>query len=81
MLPAELSSRIELTAHDFFTEQTVTADLYIARFILHNYSDKDATKILRSLLPVLKNGSKILIIDAIMPPPKTLPLPAEEAVR
>jgi hypothetical protein len=30
---------------------------------LHNYSDKYASKILRSLIPAIKNGARILVND------------------
>ncbi|KAG9231340.1 O-methyltransferase-domain-containing protein [Amylocarpus encephaloides] len=60
----DLASRIEFQAHDFFTEQPVQgADIYLFRWIFHNYSDKYATKILRSLIPAFKKGSKVLIND------------------
>ena len=48
-------------AHDFFTPQTVLADVYIYRFIFHNYSDEKAVDILKAAIPALKPGSRILI--------------------
>ncbi|CAG8948659.1 hypothetical protein HYFRA_00001779 [Hymenoscyphus fraxineus] len=64
--------RLSFMAHDFFHEQPVKgADVYLLRWILHDWSDKYAVKILRSLTPALKKGSRILISDLCLPPPCT----------
>ncbi|KAM5346560.1 hypothetical protein ACJ41O_009565 [Fusarium nematophilum] len=60
----DLSRRITLQAHDFFTEQPVKgADVYYFRWIIHNYSTPYAIKILRGLIPALKPGARIVIND------------------
>ncbi|CAI4211359.1 unnamed protein product [Parascedosporium putredinis] len=60
----QVAERIELVAHDFFTEQVAKdADVFYFRWIFHNYSDPYAIKILRSLIPALKPGAKIVIND------------------
>ncbi|KAI1082601.1 putative O-methyltransferase [Whalleya microplaca] len=64
-----LQSRITFEEYDFFTPQPVSADIYIYRHILHDWSDADSTKILSSLLPALKPGARILISEAIIPEP------------
>lgn len=67
-LEGELRNRITFQAHDFFTPQPVkSADVYLLRWIMHNYSDKYASLILRSLIPALKHGSRILINDNCLP--------------
>lgn len=64
ILPEELQGRITFMAHDFFTPQPVKgADVYLFRFILHNWSDKYSISILRNLLPAMKDGSRILIYE------------------
>ncbi|KAJ2903350.1 O-methyltransferase [Zalerion maritima] len=61
---SQVAERIELQAHDFFTEQKVKdADVYFFRWIMHNYSTPYAVKILKNLVPALKPGAKILIND------------------
>ena len=61
---AQVAERIELVAHDFFTEQvTKDADVYYLRWIIHNYSTPYAVKILKNLIPALKPGAKIVIND------------------
>ena len=81
-LPAHLRDRISFMAHDFFTEQPVKgADVYYFRWIFHDWSDKYCTKILRSLIPALKVGARIIISEIIVPPPGAIPLYREWLVR
>ncbi|KAL8722885.1 MAG: hypothetical protein Q9225_000718 [Loekoesia sp. 1 TL-2023] len=68
LLPEQLKGRVKFMAHDFFTEQPVReADVYFFRFILHNWSDKYCVQILRNLLPAMKEGSKIVIYEFLLP--------------
>ena len=63
-LPKELQSRIEFMAHDFFQPQPVKgADVYLFRFIMHNWADKYAARILQALIPAFKDGSRVLIYE------------------
>jgi len=60
-------------AHDFITEQPVRgADVYLLRWILHNWSDKYSTQILRNLVPALKPGAKVVICDNVLLAPGLL---------
>jgi len=64
LLPAALKGQVRFMGHDFFTEQPIkNADVYFFRFILHNWSDKYAEKILRNLIPAMKPGSKVVIYE------------------
>lgn len=65
-LPPEFKGRIEFVANDFFFEQTIKdADVYFLHWVLHNWSDKYAIKILQALVPALKKGTKILVYDVV----------------
>lgn len=67
-LPEDLKERITFQGHDFFTPQTIVgADIYFFRWILHNWSDKYAIKILQNLASALRPNSLILICDDMMP--------------
>ena len=80
--PAELGNRFSFAEHDFFTQQSVKgADVYLLRWILHDWSDKYAIKILRALIPGLKSGSKIVLQEHILPEPGTIPLNLERHLR
>ncbi|KAI1846473.1 hypothetical protein JX266_007370 [Neoarthrinium moseri] len=66
-LPAALHGQVSFMAHDFFTEQTVSADVYYFKSIFHNWADKYCIKILQSLVPALRPGAKIVIHERILP--------------
>lgn len=65
----EADLNVKFMAHSFFDEQPVRhADVYLLRWILHNWPENHCIKILRALIPALKQGSKIVIMDFVMPP-------------
>ncbi|KAI1123316.1 S-adenosyl-L-methionine-dependent methyltransferase [Nemania abortiva] len=66
-LPADLRDRVTFMAHDFFTPQPVSADVYYFRSIFHNWADKYCIKILQNLVPALKLGARIIIHERILP--------------
>ena len=67
-IPPDLSTRLTYMQHDFFNEQPVKgADVYMFRWILHNWSDKYAAEILRNLIPALKPGSRVLVSEICLP--------------
>ena len=68
LLPESLKGRVTFMPHDFFNEQPVkNADVYFFRFILHNWSDGYCIQILRNLIPAMKNGSKVVIYEFLIP--------------
>lgn len=70
----ELGDRVTFMVHDFFKEQPVKgAEVYLFRWILHDWSDKYAIKILQALVPALRIGSRVLIMEAILPDPEEVP--------
>jgi hypothetical protein len=73
---------VSFMAHDFFKEQPVKgAEVYLYRWTLHNWPDKYCVKILKALVPALKKGARILIMDMVMPPPGVLPNNVERKLR
>ncbi|EON63934.1 hypothetical protein W97_03162 [Coniosporium apollinis CBS 100218] len=72
-IPESLRDKIKFVAHDFLTEQPVKdADVYLFRWIFHNWSDKYAVEILRNHIPALKKGAKIIVNDGVLPEPGVL---------
>ena len=63
--PTDLRDRVSFQAHDFFNPQTVQADIYMIKLILHDWPDAESVKILRGLTPALRPGSKVLFIDYV----------------
>lgn len=81
-MPEDVKARISGMEHDFLTPQPVKgADIYLFRWILHDWSDKYCVKILQSLIPALKKGAKIIINDICIPPPGMLGIAADRALR
>ncbi|KAL4864601.1 hypothetical protein BDV12DRAFT_188772 [Aspergillus spectabilis] len=63
-----LHGRVQFQVHDFFEEQPAHgADVYLLRFILHDWSDKYVMMILRALVPALRPGKKVVINDRVLP--------------
>jgi hypothetical protein len=81
-LPSEFADRITFMTHDFFTPQPVKgAEVYFFRAVFHDWSDKYCMKILQNLVPALKKGARIIIVDPFTPDPLTMPLWSERQAR
>ncbi|KAH7153612.1 S-adenosyl-L-methionine-dependent methyltransferase [Dactylonectria macrodidyma] len=80
-IPQALQSRVQLTTHDFFTPQTVLAEVYFFRMIFHGFSDKYCVQILQALVPALKPGAKVILNDGGLPEPGTAGYMEEKAMR
>jgi hypothetical protein len=80
-VPEHLRSRIFLTTHDFFTPQSVVANVYFFRWIFHGFSDKYCILILKALIPALRKGSKVVINDGALPEPLTAGYVEEKSMR
>ena len=81
-VPEHLKGRVQGMEYDFLTEQPVKgADVYLFRWILHDWSDKYCVTILKSLVPALKKGAKILVNDICIPQPGQLGIAQDRALR
>ncbi|KAF2656259.1 putative O-methyltransferase [Lophiostoma macrostomum CBS 122681] len=73
-VPDNLRDRVTFMPHDFFTEQPVkSADVYLLRWVLHDWSDKYAIRIIRNLIPALAKHSKIVVQEFVLPEPGKIP--------
>ena len=81
-LPADITSRISFQEHDFFQTQPVHgAEVYLLRMILHDWSDADAVMILRKLVGAMGPGSRIIIMDSVLPRSGSMPSAQERTLR
>jgi hypothetical protein len=67
----DLDSRINFVVADFFEPQpssALGASVYFMRWILHDWSDQYARKILTNVVAAMSPNSKIVIADAVLPP-------------
>ncbi|MCJ1264299.1 hypothetical protein MMC22_004170 [Lobaria immixta] len=81
-LPANIASRISFQEHDFFKPQPVHgAEVYLLRMILHDWPDADAVAILRELVSAMSSGSRLVIMDSVLPRPGSMPSAQERMLR
>ncbi|PYH95247.1 S-adenosyl-L-methionine-dependent methyltransferase [Aspergillus ellipticus CBS 707.79] len=74
-------SNVQFKAHDFFSPQPVVADVYLFRWVMHDWSDDNVVKILRQLIPALKNGAKVVVNESLCPENGSVPLATERYIR
>jgi hypothetical protein len=80
-VPAE-GLNVAFMAHSIFEEQPVKgAEVYLYRWIMHNWPDEYCVKILKALVPALKKGARVLVMDMVMPPPGMLPNDLDRKLR
>ncbi|GAB1200381.1 hypothetical protein APSETT444_009752 [Aspergillus pseudonomiae] len=72
---------VEFHVHDFFNPQPIVADLYLFRWVLHDWSDKYVVKILRQLVPALRTGAKVVVNESLCPDSGSLPIATERYIR
>ena len=80
-LPLELQDRIQLVERDFFEPRPIEPDAavktktYLLRMVLHNWPDKDVARIIKNLIPSVRAGARLLIMEMMVLPPGTVPEP------
>jgi hypothetical protein len=62
---AGLQDRLSAVAGDFF-ESVPEADLYLLRYILHDWDDESCIRILRNLRRALRAGGRVLILETVI---------------
>lgn len=72
---------VTFQAHDFFEPQSLEADVYLFRWVLHDWPDHYVVRILRQLIPALKNGAKVVVNESMCPPSGVLSLSVERYIR
>lgn len=66
-LPTKYAKAITFAEHNFFKPQQIVADCYILRFILHDWTNDKAKEIIRNLVPALRPGARVLIVEHVVP--------------
>jgi hypothetical protein len=64
---ADLADRVELVPGDFFEHVPSGADAYLLSRVLHDWSDVDARRILRTCRQAVPEHGRLLVVDAILP--------------
>ena len=68
-VPEEFKGRVSFQTQDCFTPQPVEADVYLMRHMAHSWPEKWCVKLLKEQAVAMKPGSKIIIVDVVVPPP------------
>ena len=61
------ANRCSTTAGDFFDQVPAGEDAYILKHILHDWDNDQSTRILNNCSKAMAPGSKILVIEAVIP--------------
>ncbi|RPB01019.1 S-adenosyl-L-methionine-dependent methyltransferase [Choiromyces venosus 120613-1] len=80
LCPDSLKPRFSYRVHDFFETQPVVADVYFMRMVLHFLTDENCVKLLKSIIPAMKPGARILVAESVFPTPGLLPNPQHKYV-
>jgi len=62
-----VADRCTTVAGDFFESVPAGADAYLLRFVLHDWDDEHAARILRTVRPAMTPGSQLIVIDHLLP--------------
>ena len=62
-----LGDRLQVLGGDFFTDTLPEADAYVLMEVIHDWDDGHAERILRTVRNAAPGGSKILLVEAMMP--------------
>jgi hypothetical protein len=63
---AKVSERVETIGGNFFEEIPVEADVYLMKFIIHDWNDEQSETILKNLAKSAKTGAKVLLIETVV---------------
>ncbi|MCX4640757.1 methyltransferase [Streptomyces sp. P9-2B-2] len=64
----ELKGRWRTQEGDFFASVPEGGDLYVLKHVLHNWADEPCRRILRSCHRAMTAGSRLLVIESVLPP-------------
>ena len=65
---AGVAERCELRAGDFFEAIPAHGDAYLMSHLLHDWDDEPAKKLLKRTRSVMNPGTRLLIIEKLIPP-------------
>ena len=67
MSEAGLTDRCELIAGDFFDAVPAGGDAYVLSWILHDWDDRSAARILANCRSAMREGGRLLVIEMVIP--------------
>ncbi|KAI9654772.1 MAG: hypothetical protein M1821_005766 [Bathelium mastoideum] len=80
--PTDMKGRATFQTHNFFQLQPCHgADVYLFKHVLHDWTDEQVIEILKNTAIAMRPGSRILIVDGVVPEPGTFKQHEESAIR
>lgn len=67
LIPEDLKERCTVFGGSFFEEIPAGADLYTTKWVIHDWNDEEAIKILSNIYKAMPAGGRLLIIDSVIP--------------
>lgn len=61
-----VADRVKTLGGDFFAEIPVAADVYLMKFIIHDWNDEQSVSILSNLAKSAEPGAKVLLIETVI---------------
>jgi O-methyltransferase/methyltransferase family protein len=62
-----LDDRVQTVGGDFF-QSVPAADVYVLSYVLHDWNDESARRILRNIAEAAEPGARVVLIEAVIPP-------------
>lgn len=78
---AGLAARCQFEAGDFFSTVPAGADTYLLKNVIHDWDDGDSRRILINCQKVLSKGSRLLLIERLLPDRPELSAAQQMAMR
>lgn len=66
-IPENLKNRCSIAGGSFFESLPKDADLYMTKWVLHDWNDEQVLQIFDTCFKSMKSGSKLLIIESVLP--------------
>jgi SAM-dependent methyltransferase len=64
-----LAERCEVVAGDFFQSVPSGADVYLLKYVIHDWDDERSLAILENCRRAMKNDAKLLLVETVVPSP------------
>lgn len=66
-IPEDLKNRCSVEGGSFFETLPEGADLYMTKWVLHDWNDEQVNQIFDMCFKSMKSGSKLIIIESVLP--------------
>jgi ubiquinone/menaquinone biosynthesis C-methylase UbiE len=70
---AGVSERVETVSGDFFSAIPVEADIYLMKFIIHDWNDEQSVTILQNLAKTAAPGARVLLVESVVEEDDSVP--------